>query len=316
MRIVAGIDEAGYSPVLGPLVVGCSAFESASPEGDLWEEFSAALRHNRGKRSDERLVVDDSKKVHAGAGRVLKLEATVAPFAGRVSDGVIACEDDVLDALTGGGDPRADDRLDWYSRALAEPLRVAPDDIADAASTLAAVPVCMLSARAVSAPEYNEGILRLDNKADLLWEVVAGYLGEIWNRWAGGESPPCVFVDRLGGRARYAGRLQEAFGDCMVWSLEEGADVSRYTVESPGGKMEVAFVVKADSKHLPVALSGMTAKYVRELFMGRLNRFFAELAPGAESTSGYHGDAGRFLEATAAAREGLAIDDELLIRCR
>ncbi len=317
MRIVAGIDEAGYSPVLGPLVVGCSAFEAPSADCDLWEVLSETVRRSRGGRGDGRLVVDDSKRVHSGPGGLAKLERTVAPFIGRVSGASLSCEDDVLDAVTGGRDPRSA-RPPWYDGGLAEPLRVPAGDIAGGASQLAGVPASMLSARAVGAAEYNEGIRRLDNKADLLWEVVAAYLCEIWNRWASDDasSPPFVVVDRLGGRMRYAGRLQEAFGDCMVWALEESADVSRYTVESPAGRMEVAFVVKADSKHLPVALAGMTAKYVRELFVGRLNRFFAGLVPGIEPTSGYHSDAGGFLESTAAARAELGVDDDLLIRSR
>jgi SAM-dependent methyltransferase len=57
----------------------------------------------------------------------------------------------------------------------------------------------------------------------------------------------------------------------------------------------LSFEVEAEDRHLPVALASMGAKFVRELFMRRLNAFFAERKPGLAPTAGYVEDGRRFL---------------------
>ena len=52
---------------------------------------------------------------------------------------------------------------------------------------------------------------------------------------------------------------------------------------------------KSDARHLPVALASITAKYVRELFLRRLNHYFQQRIPGLKATAGYPQDAARFL---------------------
>ena len=64
LAIVAGIDEAGYGPLLGPLVVSAVAFEVPDQDADacLWEALSASVTRAPG-RHDLRLPVLDSKKL-------------------------------------------------------------------------------------------------------------------------------------------------------------------------------------------------------------------------------------------------------------
>ena len=60
MNVHAGLDEAGYGPMLGPLTIGFSAFRRA---GTLdWSTLPDAVSDAPGDDRD-RLVVTDSKKV-------------------------------------------------------------------------------------------------------------------------------------------------------------------------------------------------------------------------------------------------------------
>ncbi|MCA8981886.1 MAG: hypothetical protein KDC14_17785, partial [Planctomycetes bacterium] len=62
-RIVAGIDEAGLGPLLGPLTFGLTVFELEESNEDLWSALDSAVT-NEPRRDRERLVVADSKKVY------------------------------------------------------------------------------------------------------------------------------------------------------------------------------------------------------------------------------------------------------------
>lgn len=77
MNCLAGVDEAGLGPILGPLVVAGVAMRG--PEGlDPW----AALRGHvsRRKHVDNKVRVADSKKVHQGPHGKERLESTALSF--------------------------------------------------------------------------------------------------------------------------------------------------------------------------------------------------------------------------------------------
>src|SRR5947209_10023180 len=72
---VIGIDEAGYGPNLGPLVMSAVAcLVPAGQEGhDLWELLRAGVRRH-GEKDDGRAVVADSKLVFSQARGLADLE--------------------------------------------------------------------------------------------------------------------------------------------------------------------------------------------------------------------------------------------------
>ena len=64
--ILAGIDEAGYGPTLGPLVVSVSVFRipeehpREQTRADLWTSLESVVCR---KRDGHRIPVNDSKKL-------------------------------------------------------------------------------------------------------------------------------------------------------------------------------------------------------------------------------------------------------------
>src|SRR3954470_8682818 len=96
--ILAGIDEAGYGPLLGPLVVGCSAFELSDLDGAdprttaipcLWKRLRKLVSKSR-VRSGKKLHVNDSKQVYNPSAGLKERERSILALASSTS---LACED-------------------------------------------------------------------------------------------------------------------------------------------------------------------------------------------------------------------------------
>src|SRR5262249_46432299 len=77
-----GLDEAGYGPNLGPLVLSSTACHVPDDAPKcLWKLLAAAVRKAR-HEDDGRLLIDDSKKVNDGPTGLAKLEAGVLAVLG------------------------------------------------------------------------------------------------------------------------------------------------------------------------------------------------------------------------------------------
>ncbi len=295
--IYAGIDEAGYGPLLGPLCVGATAFrvrnESRAVPVDLWQLLSAAVC-KKPKDPRRRIAIADSKKLK-GHGK--------APLA-HLERGVLACAG--LDAPTVDEDlfthlgihPRASRSTPWHALPQSLPVSLTHGELAIARNLLAGA--CArsdtliehISVSALEAPAFNALYESLQNKARVNLSLVFDAIRNI--DLLRGDEPAFIAVDRQGGRSDYAHELREHVArGAVVTVLHEDGERSTYSI---GESLVISFEVEAEERHLPVALASMGAKYVRELSMRRLNAFFTQRMPGLHPTAGYVEDGRRYLK--------------------
>lgn len=335
MLLYAGIDEAGYGPMLGPLCVAATAFwieehDPASGPPDLWKRLSKAVCRRPSDRR-RRVALDDSKKLKTandGAAHPLRhLERGVLALLA----GVDAPHDQPTEG-GGGWLPPSDadlfERLSvrvpssaevpWYASPTRLPLAHTPGELSIAAAMVrraqreAGVRTVLMGCEAIDAAQFNELLDRFGNKATVNFGAVTRLIDRIWKAWP--SCHPRIVVDRQGGRAFYRQPLQMVFPDAFVTVLGETESVSRYRLEQGGSTITVSFDAESEQRHLPAALASMTAKYVRELLMGRLNRFFQGYLPEIKPTAGYVQDGRRYVEEIAPVIERLQIDRSRLVR--
>ncbi len=325
--IYAGIDEAGYGPMFGPLLVGRSVFEIANHSGDLacpdlWARLHTAVSRDIARRRG-RVVVNDSKKVHTSSAGIAHLERGVLSFLA-ASGSQVASVDRLLEAL-GETCHRELDALPWYAPTSDRPWEPLPractvGELAIGRSMIAAasgesgVRTLEMGVAVVFEDRFNRMVAATRSKASTSFTFVAGHLLHVWQRY--GEHAPVVAVDRQSGRTHYRELLAINFPEAQLQVLEETEQISSYRILAPRGgrSMTVHFQTEAESSHLPVALASMTAKYVRELLMARFQAWFARHAPQVRPTAGYASDAKRFWREIEPLLPGLRIEPGRLLR--
>jgi len=323
MLIYAGIDEAGYGPMLGPLCVAGSVFmlpgdDPAAGAPDLWKRLGTAVCRERKDRR-QRIAVDDSKRLKGakdGKQHPLKhLERGVLAFLLTAGDeAAMPAQDTELFSRLRVSVPEAP----WYDSTTALPLAQTADELRIAASTLSravgeAGVVCGgIRCEAIDAGPFNQHVARTKNKANVNMAAALRLVNRLWQRWP--NEHPRVILDRHGGRLHYREELQLAWPEASVTILAENESLSRYRLSRGGSQITLSFMREADGAHLPVALASMTAKYVRELFMLRLNRFFRQHLPELKPTAGYVQDARRYLRDIEPLLNQLRIDRAAFVR--
>ena len=319
--LVLGIDEAGYGPRLGPLVIGAVALRGPAALAEQAAAPAWALLHDGvvepGDDDGERLVAGDSKAIHKPSRGIGPLEEQVLALLHAVMGETPRSIGGLLDQLGASdavGQPWTADRGLSLPRA-ADPARVAVrGERLRRAATAAGVVIESVRARCVHPPEFNAGVARFDNKARALFDWVGPLLADIWTM--GDAVHRLAVLDKEGGRDRYIPLICETFRDARVLRrLAEGRHSSRYEVERGSVRCTMLFEPRGE-RHLPVALASMVAKYLRELAMETWNVFWTQTVPGLRRTAGYPQDATRFLAEIEGARARLGIAAETMVRCR
>ena len=320
MVVVAGIDEAGYGPILGPLVVSATAFRMADRHGaaDLWRLCRIGRETDR-RKTPAGVKVADSKALQKGVHGFRVLEENLLPFltvlgapARRLTGLLRDLSDEGINGLS---------HYPWYrERDLALPHQANPQRVADRALQLqralrsAKVRLCCVRLEVLTAGAFNCDIEDTANKAATLAKRVAVLLRRLWDDF--GLDGVRLVVDKQGGRNRYAEFLGAVFPECEVAAEHESAAESCYHVREGPGRMEIIFRPRADRDHLPTALASMLCKYTRELFMSLLNAYWRARLPGLRPTAGYVVDGRRFVGEVRAACDDDGIDPRLLVRRR
>mgnify|MGYP006272860781 CR=1 FL=1 len=311
MSLVIGMDEAGYGPNLGPLLITASVWEvSGDPRKfDFWSSLSESVSQTATK--DGRLYVADSKAVYTPQRGLADLERGVLavmslngrrPQTYREFVSRITGEDDLLDPET------------WFRDAdVPLPLVSDASDVDEAADALranldkAGIKFRDLRSDVVLTERFNRVVEQFDNKASAHASFVFGLLSRVWPL----AERTLVIGDKLGGRNRYDDLIADIPNIGMVFRQEESSLISRYRVD----KSELRFQQKAE-QHFPVAVSSMICKYAREVGLELFNRFWQQHVPGLKPTKGYPEDAKRFRDDVDAARQKLGISDREFWRCR
>lgn len=309
MPLVLGVDEAGYGPNLGPLVIALTLWEIPDElvRFDFWKAFEGVVSQSP-DASLQTVHVADSKVVHSSAAGIAAIErsATVLLRLNGLESGSLF---GLWDGLTDRSD-RINCREPWYcgddlalpiAPHAAESFRVVDgwsETCERVGCRLVAVGCEILPSRL-----FNSLVRKHGSKGRVLTWSTLNLVRRFWNPE---RQEAVVICDKHGGRDRYSEFLIETYPEQMPLCVEESRNRSRYRI----GRGEIRFGVRSE-ENLPVAAASIVAKYIREAAMEAFNRYWTSRIPGLRPTRGYPVDAARFFDQISkdAEKIGLSKDD-------
>lgn len=344
---LVGIDEAGYGPQLGPLVVSAVVLELPDtmlthqrllPKvACLWQTLSNIISENK---SRVKVTVCDSKALYQSARGIKELEKTALVFRRLIEPEY--CNHDELSL------PLSADNNEINK--LAKTLRTELNNNS--------IRFCEAKVSIVEPSDFNAGIRRLQNKADFLWEVSGELIKHCVDKY-NHKNTLIIRAGKQGGRNYYLPYMQRlfapleagrpsgttvssrpnniavtknskisssiqgnqapltGFADKIVRPVEQGFDNSSYSIKTKSSfDASVSFIKDGDSSEFAIALASIFSKYYRELAMLNLNRFFQSHIPLLKSTSGYQTDSRRFIREINPLFSKLGLDRDNFIRIR
>lgn len=318
--LLIGIDEAGYGPILGPLIVSAAAFEVPRElaKERLWTTLQESVSQSAGARG-ARVAIVDSKKLYKPKEGLSKLERSaltaVAAWRGlpprlRGLLGLVA--PDALRSLC---------EYDWYGDADAPLPRAADAGGVRIAARLFrqdmeahAIRIAGLWSEVLPEGHYNRLVTSTQNKAVVLLGLTLRLMQRAADAFPHHEIR--FLIDKQGAREHYGPVLLRTFEDRRLRVIEETPDSSAYELLDSRARWQVRFVQSGESCHLATALASILSKYLREMLMGCLNQYWQSHAPALKPTAGYYEDGLRFLRDIQPHMARLGLRRDRLVRLR
>ncbi|MBI1248939.1 hypothetical protein GC197_13995 [bacterium] len=322
MAFLLGVDEAGYGPNLGPLVIAGTLWQIDDSHDDLaqvdlYDHLGDAVAR---KPKSDRLAIADSKVIYGKRNDLSLLEEAVLATGSHLKSVIpiwqAVCEPDLTDQ------PRTKHAPWYHQRKHASPRHASSERIAEQqerftaaceADSVRLVDVCVVF---LTEARFNERLSAIGNKSTVLSHASLGLVRRLLQSIPTEPTQAVRIVcDKHGGRDYYAGLLQHFFPDAWWQIQEESRSVSRYEADVDSHEITIEFRSKGEG-FLPTALASIYAKFHREVAMLAINQFWAKHIPGIQETAGYPVDAARFAIDTERQRAELKIPWEMFWRLK
>ncbi len=334
-KLFVGVDEAGYGPNLGPLLIGGSAWvvPAEMTETELCtllaaEQFCTAAW----SPNCDHVPLGDSKKLYQSTSGLRTLElglfsmlATLGNEPRKLGDSLGKLDQFVERLAPAASTHKAGDTnckvAPWYLNLgefsvpvteAAEPETVRLGDLAKRRLQKHGIELVAVNAMVIDEAEFNRQVLQYDSKGKLLSLVTFEMVDCLLD--ASPELPAEIYCDRQGGRKNYMPLLLEWMPES--WFIETQQSNARCSYRTTIGRnLDIHFSVGGDS-FPPTALASMVAKYLRERLMESFNHYWNQQVPGTKPTAGYPQDAIRFRKLIEAKAAELGLPLEIWWRSR
>jgi hypothetical protein len=352
LGLVIGMDEAGYGPNLGPLVITATVWRVPGDprQTDFWKSLECVVSQTSSKRPD-RIHVADSKEVYSPSRGLLPLERSIQTIFGLAPGYSTSFRNLCGWLVTSDAAEASDDSPKLLRRPGAISLPTARSS-GSGVSAEASQKSSFLDVE----PWFHECDLSLPVSSD------RAEIDGLRNRLKSAVDDADIQLVKICSDVV----LTERFNSVSDFYKSKGAALSRFTLsllrsvwnpdsaeptliigdkhggrsrydelldEQLDGQMifrmqegrqkssyrvrssEIHFQTKAE-EHFPVAVASMVCKYVRELSMELFNDFWRQHLPDVKPTKGYPQDAKRFRKEIAGVQKQLGIPNSTLWRER
>ncbi|MDG2012148.1 MAG: hypothetical protein P8J33_01490, partial [Pirellulaceae bacterium] len=298
MPFIIGTDEAGYGPNLGPLVIGATLWEVPDHGTCLYSELSDVICKSKEFSlavCPEKIPIGDSKTLYQSRGSLAKLERAVLAMLG-VTQVIPKNVPELIQCISAPNPPKLVEKSTYHWDNVHLPVAANRDDLNELCERLRetlrsrGIHFHRMVVSIIFPEEFNRGLHDCGNKANLLSSTTCQLAKYLIDQNVPVDQNVEILFDKHGGRARYAGCLQQEMTDSFIRVVDEARLASHYQWQEGDRHLEAWFMAKGE-RHMPIGLASMVAKYVRELCMGAWNSFWCGQLPGLQPTAGYPQDA-------------------------